>query len=71
MTRTVGQGACADCWQVKTEAGRPVIRAGRSRTDPLLDLDLGWFELLPGWMWLALALGCGATILLTIIFTVA
>ncbi len=71
MTRTVGQGACANCWRAKTAAGRPVIHDQRSKTEPFLDLDLGWIEIVPGWIWWTLALGCGASIVLTIIFGIA
>jgi hypothetical protein len=35
VTRTVGQGTCADCWQPKTVDGEPAIGRPVPRTEPL------------------------------------
>jgi hypothetical protein len=44
-TRTVGRGACADCWNPKTLGGEPVIRRRSPRTEPLGLLD--WLDDVP------------------------
>lgn len=38
-TKTVGNGACAECWQAKDIGGSPGIPVVRGRTEPLLDVD--------------------------------
>ncbi len=48
VTVTVDRGACAECWQAKTEDGHPVLRPKRPRTEPLLDI---WGSV-PDWVWL-------------------
>ena len=49
LTRTVGRGACADCWNPKTVDGEPVIRRQSPRTEPLGLLD--WLDDVPDIVW--------------------
>lgn len=56
-TRTVGAGACAECWQAKVPGGRSVLRDPSPRTESLLGFSLDVFEVLPGWVWAGAAAG--------------
>ena len=58
VTGTVGQGACADCWQPKSPDGRPAIAQREPRTEPLGLLDV--FDDVPFLGWLLLAMGGAA-----------
>ena len=55
MTATVGQGACADCWQPKGPDGRPAIAGKEPRTEPLGLLEI--LDDVPFLGWLFLAIG--------------
>jgi hypothetical protein len=50
--------------------GEPVLKTRAPRTQSFFDFDFGWLELIPGWWWAALAIGCGFGILLTILIGV-
>jgi hypothetical protein len=56
-TRTVGPGACAECWEAKIPGGRSVISDPGPRTESLFGMNLDVFDLLPNWMWLFFAGG--------------
>jgi hypothetical protein len=49
LTRTVGRGACADCWNSKTPDGEPAVGRQSPRTEPLGLLD--WLDDVPDIVW--------------------
>jgi hypothetical protein len=59
-TRTVGDGACGDCWSAKP-GGAPAIR-DEPRTEPLGLFDLSWFEDHPYQAWALVAALVGAVL---------
>ena len=56
-TGTTPSGACTECWQAKSSAGRPVFRRRAEKTEPLFDFSLDAFDAIPGWAWWVLAGG--------------
>jgi ribosomal protein L32 len=50
-TRTVGAGACAECWHAKVPGGRGVLGEPRPRTEPFLGFSLDVFDVVPWWVW--------------------
>lgn len=63
-TRTVGHGACAECWQPKVEGGVSAWGEGRSRTESLTD----FIDSIPDWVWIAVTIALVAGILRGIAF---
>ena len=58
VTKTVGRGTCAECWQAKTSAGESAIRPVEPKTLPLL----GPIDDAPDYLWFALALALAGLI---------
>jgi hypothetical protein len=64
LTRTVGQGACAECWLAKSSAGQRVIQPREPRTTPIF----GSLDDVPTYVWAAIGTAFVAAIIRALIF---
>ena len=60
LTKTVGRGTCADCWQPKTVDGHAGIAPQKPRTEPLGLLDA--LDAIPDIVWILAALAAVAAL---------
>ena len=58
LTRTVGRGTCADCWQPKLASGEAAIRTPTPRTQPLGLLSM--LDEVPDIVWIFALIACVA-----------
>ena len=69
ITRTVGRGTCADCWNPKAPDGEPGIRSKPPRTEPLG--LFAWLDDVPVILWEILLVGALAGLIRIIVWLIA